>query len=361
MAEIEGQEKTEQPTSKKLEEARKKGQVAKSVEINSLVIFTSGLLLLFLAQQYLSYRLSSLSFSIFNSLDVLEISPENIQQLALNGFLFFLITILPVLGGIIIVAFISNISQVGFKFSFEALIPKMDRFNPFAGIKKVFFSSRSFVEAIKALLKLLFISLFTYYIIKDLVLASTNLVDLTVEEIVQYMISSGYSLLWKIALIYAVIAAIDLVYQRYKFKKEMMMTKQEVKEENKQSEGDPLIKSRIRRVQLQAAHKRMMQNVPKADVVITNPTHYAVAVKYEMDKSSAPVILAKGVDELAKKIKEIALNNNVPLHEDRELARSLYQTCEVGEQIPTALFQAVAQVLAYVYQLRDERKKKSIL
>ena len=361
MAEIEGQEKTEQPTSKKLEEARKKGQVAKSMEINSLFIFTTGLLLLFLAQQYLSYRLSSLSFTIFNSLDVLEINPQKIQQYALDGFLFFLITMFPVLAGIIIIALISNVSQVGFKFSFEALIPKMNRFNPFSGIKKVFFSSRSLVEALKALLKLIFISLFTYFIIKDLVLASTNLVDLSVEEIVEYMLSSGYSLLWKIAIIYAVIAAIDLVYQRYKFKKEMMMTKQEVKEENKQLEGDPLIKSRIRRVQLQTAAKRMMQNVPKADVVITNPTHYAIAVKYDMDKNAAPVILAKGVDELAQKIKEIAINNNVPLHEDRELARSLYQTCEVGEQIPTALFQAVAQVLAYVYQLRDERKKKSIL
>ena len=359
MAEIEGQEKTEQPTGKKLEEARKKGQVAKSMEVNSLFIFTSGLLLLFLAQQYLSSRMSSLSFTIFNSLDVLKINPDKIQQYALEGFLFFLLTILPVLGGVLIIALISNISQVGFRISLEALAPKFNRFNPVKGIKNVFFSSRSVVEVFKSLLKLTIISLFTYFIVKDLILASTRLVDLTVEEIVQYMISAGYSLLWKIALVYTVLAAIDFVYQKYKFKKDMMMTKQEVKEENKQSEGDPLIKSRIRRVQLQTARKRMMQNVPNADVVITNPTHYAIAVKYEMDKNAAPVILAKGVDELAKKIKEIAIKNNVPLHEDRELARSLYKACEVGDQIPNALFQAVAQVLAYVYQLRDERKRKS--
>ena len=361
MAEFDGQEKTEQASGKKLTEARKKGQVAKSVEINSLAVFTSGLLLLFLAQQYLSSRLSSLSFTIFNSLDILEIKADNIQQYAMEGFLFFLVTIFPVIGGVLVIALISNISQVGLKFSLEALMPKMNRFNPLNGIKKVFFSSNSLVEVIKSLLKLFVISLFTYFIIEDLIFASTNLVDLSIEEIVQYMISSGYSLLWKISLVYAVIAAIDFVYQKYKFKKDMMMTKQEVKEENKQSEGDPLIKSRIRRLQVQTAHKRMMQNVPKADVVITNPTHYAIAVKYDMDKDSAPTILAKGVDELAKKIKEIALNNNVPLHEDRELARSLYKTCEIGERIPTALFQAVAQVLAYVYQLRDERKKNSIL
>jgi flagellar biosynthetic protein FlhB len=225
----------------------------------------------------------------------------------------------------------------------------------------MFFSGSSLVELFKSLLKLGIIVLFTYNVLDGLITSSMSLADFTIEQIVDFMLDAAYSLIWKIALVYAAIAGVDLIYQRIKFKRNMMMTKQEVKEENKQNEGDPQIKSRIRTAQRAMANKRMMQNIPQADVVITNPTHFAIAIKYDMKKDAAPKVVAKGMDELALKIKEIARKHNVPLHEDRPLARALYKACNVGDQIPATLFKAVAQILAYIFQLRKAKKKKQIV
>jgi flagellar biosynthetic protein FlhB len=175
------------------------------------------------------------------------------------------------------------------------------------------------------------------------------------------MLNSAFTLVWKIVLFFAVIALIDFLFQRYKFKKQMRMTKTEVKEEYKQLEGDPQIKARIRKQMFQSARNRMMKDIPTADVVITNPTHVAVALKYDLQKDSAPKVVAKGLDELAQRIKKIAEENNVPLHEDVELARALYKSCEIGDFIPAKLFKAVAQILAYLYQLKKIKKKKSII
>ncbi len=361
MPESEGQEKTEQATSKKLKESRDKGQVAKSQEINSFAIFTTGLMLLYIFQQFLSSQISSMSKQLFSTLDVLNISVNNFQDFAKTGFLFFVVTISPVFLGLFLIAWVASVSQTGLNFSAKAMAPKFNKLNPLEGVKKVFFSSSSAVELIKSLLKLIAISGFSYLVIKDLVKSSTSLMGLTIEEIVNFMIDSAFSLLIKIVLVYAVIAAIDFIFQKHKFKKDMMMTKQEVKEEHKQTDGDPLIKSRIKRQQYLMAKNRMMKDVPKADVIITNPTHYAIAIKYDLQKDGAPKVVAKGVDLIAQRIKEIAIEYNIPLHEDRQLARALYKTCEIGDQIPNALFQAVAQVLAYVYRLRDESKRKSII
>ncbi|MFO7445029.1 MAG: flagellar biosynthesis protein FlhB [Ignavibacteriaceae bacterium] len=360
-AENEGQEKTEQPSSKKLHESREKGQVAKSMELNSFAIFTSGLLLLFIAQSYLGEKMSFLAKKIFGSLDILEISQDNLFQFSFNGYIYYVTMLGPVLIGLIIVGLIVNIGQVGFHISSKALKPKMKKFNPISGIKRIFFSSKSITEILKSIVKLFIIGLFTYNILDDLIVSSTNLSNLTVDEIVNFMLDSAYTLLWQISLVYAAIAAADFIYQRYKFKKDMMMSKQEVKEENKQSEGDPQVKSRIRRVQFTMANKRMMQNIPQADVVITNPTHYAIALKYDISKNGAPKVLAKGMDELALRIKDIATKNNIYMHEDRELARALYKNCEVGDEIPASLFKAVAQILAYIYQLKKAKKRKQIV
>lgn len=355
MADFEGQEKTEQPSSKKLEDARKKGQVAKSVEVNSLAIVVTGLLTIFFLQSYIGQRVSSFSINIFNSLDVLPNKLSLLPNLAFDWFMFFFSVLAPVMTAIVIVALASNIAQVGFKLSPEASQPKFSKLNPASGIKRIF-SSRSVVEILKTVLKFFVIALFTYLILSDLIIASAYLDNLNPSEIIIFMLDNAFSLLWKIALLYAVIAAIDFVYQRYKFRKDMMMTKQEVKEEMKQLEGDPNVKGRIRKMQMQAAQQRMMANLPTADVVITNPTHYAVALKYDMTKDSAPEVIAKGVDLLAQRIKKVAAEHNIPLHEDRELARALYKMCDVGDKIPPSLFKAVAQVLAYVYSLKKKKK-----
>jgi len=357
MADAEGQEKTEQASGKKLTEAREKGQVAKSQELNSLALFGAGLMLIFLSQQFLSGRISNLTVRTFTTFDTLSINRNSIQKILLEDSFFLLSTLAPILGGLVVIALVVNISQVGLKFSMKALIPTGAKFNPISKLKEMFFSSRSMVEVLKSLFKLIVISAFTYFVLADLVAKSTLLVELSMSEIMQFMLDSAYSLLWKISMIFAVIAGADFIFQRFKFKKDMMMTKQEVKEENKQSEGDPLIKARIKKMQFQAARNRMMADVPKADVVITNPTHYAIAIKYDLEKDAAPKVLAKGVDSLAQRIKEVAVKNNVPLHEDRLLARALYKLCEVGDQIPQSLFKAVAQILAYIFQLKRSKKK----
>ncbi len=361
MAEVDGQEKTEQPTGKKLSDARNKGQVAKSMELNSLAVFGSGLILLFLAKGFLGEEISKFSVGLLGSLDKMSLNKTIVQTYFIKWAIFFFVAVSPVLIGVLVVAVVTNIAQVGFKFSSESLKPKFGKFNFISGLKRIFFSASSFVEILKSLVKLVIVGLFVYLIISKMIKDTTLLMQLSVQEILDFMTTSAFSLIWKVTLLFVAIASVDFIFQKFKFKKEMMMTKQEVKEEYKQQEGDPQIKSRIRKQMMAMAKKRMMQDIPKADVVITNPTHFAIALKYEMNKDAAPRVLAKGMDELAQRIKKIALENNVPLYEDRELARALYKSSEVGDLIPTQLFKAVAQILAYIYQMKNLRKRRSIV
>lgn len=361
MAERDGQEKTEQATSKKILDTREKGQVARSQELNSLAVFTTGLLVLFFTREYVGQKLWNMTTYIFSSLDKLDITVNILSMYAIEGALFFLSIMFPVLVAIVIISLAVGYGQVGFRITPKALIPKANRLNPINGFKNSFLSSRPFFELLKSMLKIGVIGLFSYIILKEMVLNSVGLVNYTINEIVDFMTINSVDFLWKVSLVYVVIAFADLAYQRHKHKKDLMMTKQEVKEEFKQTEGDPLIKSQIRSKQFEMARKRMLQDVPKADVVITNPTHYAVALKYEIGKSAAPKVVAKGKDYVAQKIKKIAQDNNVPIHEDVQLARALYKACEIGHEIPENLFKAVAQILAYIFKLKEEKKKKSII
>ncbi|MFA3783855.1 flagellar biosynthesis protein FlhB [Melioribacteraceae bacterium 4301-Me] len=357
MPDIEGQEKTEQATPKKLEEGRKKGQVAKSIEINSFAVFSAGLILLLAFKNFIGNNITTFSRYIFNSLNELTISKDLVQLYAVKGVLFLFSCISPVLIGIVAFALISNIGQVGFKISFKALKPEIEKLNLIKGFKKVFFSSRTFVEVLKTIFKFTIVGLFTYFVVKKYVIESPTLIDYSIPQIVNYMLDGSTSLIIKLSIIFAVIAGSDFVFQKYKFKKDMMMTKQEVKEEQRQAEGDPIVRGKIKSKMLSVAKMRMMQEVPKADVVITNPTHYAVALKYDSMKNAAPKVVAKGVDDVAQKIKEIATKHNVPLHEDKELARSLFRLCDVGDEIPEKLFHAVAKVLAYIYSQKGKIKR----
>ncbi|MCX6169924.1 MAG: flagellar biosynthesis protein FlhB [Ignavibacteriales bacterium] len=361
MAENDGQEKSEQPTGKKLSDARDKGQVANSKEINSLAVFGTGLILIYLTKGFLGEKFSEFTIETLGSLEKFDLNKTIIQTYMLKWALFFITLLAPVLIGIVVVTLITNIAQVGFKFKTSVFMPKMERFNPFTGIKRILFSSHSFIEVAKSLAKLFMIGLFTYFIISKLIQDTSLLIQLSIEETLKFMLDAAFSMIWKIVLFFAALAAIDLTFQKFKFKKDMMMSKEEVKEEMKQSEGDPHIKARIRRQMLSMAHKRMMKDVPKADVVVTNPTHFAIAIKYEINKDNAPKIVAKGMDELAQRIKKIAVENNIPLYEDKELARALYKSAEVGYEIPTKLFKAVAQILAYIFQMKKLKKKRSII
>jgi flagellar biosynthetic protein FlhB len=361
MAEKDGQEKTEQATSKKLLETREKGQVARSQEINSLAVFSTGLLVLFFTKDYLGEKLWNMSTYIFSSLDTLELSVNILSIYALQAVMFFVSAVFPILLGIVIVSLAVGYGQVGFKVTPKALEPKFSKLDPMKGFKNSFLSSRPLVELLKSIAKLGAIGIFSYFILEDMVLNTIGLVNFTVAEIVEYMLDNSVEFLWRVSLVYVVIAFIDFVYQKQKHKKDLKMTKQEVKEEHKQTEGDPQVKGQIKSKQIEMARKRMLQDVPQADVVITNPTHFAVALKYEIGKTIAPKVVAKGQDLLAQKIKKIAEENNVPLHEDVQLARALYKSCEVGQEIPEDLFKAVAQILAYIFKLRENKKRNSII
>jgi flagellar biosynthetic protein FlhB len=356
-----GKDKTEEPTAKKLSDARKEGRVAKSVEINSLAVFGSGLIMLYITRGSFGEKFSEFTHDLFASLDTLDLNKTMLQTYFLKWTLFFFSVTAPVILAIMVVSFISNVAQIGFKFSGKVFQPKLSRFNLFENAKNMLFSSRSAVELLKSIVKLTIITIFTYSILSKLVEDSFQLAELSLSDTVAFMVDASFSLIWKIVLFYTLIAGSDFIFQKVKFKKDMMMTKQEVKDEHKQSEGDPEIKQRIRKQMFKMAFKRMMKDVPKADVVVTNPTHFAVAIKYEMDKDGAPKVIAKGMDELAQKIKKIAVENNVPLHEDVQLARALYKSCEVGDEIPAKLFKAVAQILAYIYQMKNFRKRRSII
>lgn len=361
MAESDGQDKTEQPTGKRLDDSREKGQVAKSQELNSLAIFSTGLIVVYVFKEMLGSNLADIAKYLFTSATQLNITSNILSYYAVKALGFYLATLSPIFISLVLISLVAGYGQAGFKITPKALAPKFSNMNPMKGIKSKFFSAQPFIEIFKSLAKVIIIGWFTYLVLKDSIAEAMGLVNYSINETVNFMLERSFDLMWKISLVYAVIAIADFAYQKYKHKKDLMMTKQEVKEEFKQQEGDPHIKSQIKGKQMAMSRSRMMQDVPKADVVITNPTHFAVALKYAIGKDNAPKVVAKGADRMAQRIKQIARDNNVPLHEDVALARALYKACEVGDEIPDKLFKAVAQVLAYIYQLKNRKKKKTIV
>ncbi len=361
MAESQGQEKTEQPTGKRKDDSRQKGQVPKSQEVNSLLIFSTGIILVFLVKDMLGGQLAGLAKFIFTSFHTFDLSVSMLKFYATKGLLFYVSTLAPIFVGLIIIALASGYGQAGFRITPKALEPKFENFNPIKGIKKKFFSSQPLVELAKSMFKLFIIGGFTYLILSDTIKTSIGLVEFNTSELVIYILDAAFDFIWKVALVFAVLAAADFVYQKRKHNKDLMMTKQEVKEEMKQTEGDPFVKGQIKGKQMAMSRSRMMKEIPTADVVITNPTHFAVALKYEIGQANAPKVVAKGMDYMAQKIKKIAAENDIPMHEDVQLARALYKSCEIGDEIPEKLFQVVAQILAYIFQIKNDKKRKSIV
>jgi flagellar biosynthetic protein FlhB len=345
-------EKTEPATPKRKQEARSKGSVAKSQDLSTAMMLLFGFILIyFLGGAMFSNIKDTMCFFLgnpfyenfdLNTLQflVLEISNKNLKGL------------LPILGGFMVIGIISSFSQVGFKLSPKALVPNFKKMDPIQGIKGLV-SKKSLVKLAMALVKLSIMVLVAYFSIRKDMEPLMELVSMEVEGIFYSATSLIFGLILKITIILLILALFDLMYQRWQFAKDQRMTKHEVKQESKQQQGDPLIKSRIKTVQRQMANKRMMKDVPEADVVVSNPTHYAVAIKYDADKMNAPKVVAKGLDLIALKIMEIAREHNVPVVEDRILARILYNTVEIDGEVPPKLYQAVAKVLSYVYQLRN--------
>jgi flagellar biosynthetic protein FlhB len=358
MAESEsGQDKTEDPTEKRKQDSREKGEVARSKELNTLAVMLAGAgaLLVFggvLAQDLL--EIMRLNFSLPR--EVL-LNTDAMAQYLLHSGKIALVAVQPILAVLLIAAVLGPISLGGWLFAGSSLAPKFSRMNPASGLKRMF-SSTALIELLKAFAKFLIVLCVALSVLSSDI---DDLLRIAHEPLEQAIIHSvqlvGWSTLW-IACGLLVIAAVDVPVQLYQSHKKLLMTKQEIRDEHKDQEGRPEVKQRIRQLQREMSQRRMMAAIPEADVVITNPTHYAVALKYDPEKGSAPVLLAKGSDFLALKIREIAVANEVLLLESPALARSIYYSTELEQEIPAGLYLAVAQVLAYVYQIRQHRAGK---
>ncbi|WIV10873.1 flagellar biosynthesis protein FlhB [Proteiniborus sp. MB09-C3] len=347
------EEKTEKATPKRRREAREKGQVLQSKEINSAIIIIVSFACLKILGGYMFNHLLSFSNNFyedyFPNLDIFNTKDINILMMRLTSIIVIIVG--PLTAIILLFGVSTSYLQVGFLFTTKALEFKLSRLNPIEGFKRII-SKRSLVELVKSLFKIIVVGYLIYvYAIKE-VYNIFKLMELNIESIATYIgnivvnvgIRSGIALL--------VLAIFDYGYQWWDYEKNLKMSKQEIKEEFKQTEGNPQIKSKIREKQRQMAMRRMMQDVPKADVIITNPTHFAIALKYDKDMYGAPYVLAKGADLIAKNIKDIAKKHGIPTVENKPLAQTLYNTVEIGQIIPEELYQAVAEVLAYVYSLR---------
>ena len=354
-----GAEKTEEPTAKKLDDARKEGQVAKSQVIATAFTLLALFLILRFGYAFIGKSFENEFERVYNSIPHVArtydgMIPINwITSLLTNAILTMLLIAAPFFGIGFLIAFLSDFIQVRWKPTTKPLQPKFSKLNPVSGMKKIF-SARKLFDLGKSLLKLAVISVVIYSFFIGRTESLFLLYDIPLKQAVGLMGNLIISLGLRIAAAYMVIALIDLIYQRRKFRKDMMMTKKEVKDEFKNSEGDPQVKGAQKRRMMEASRRRMMQQLPQADVVITNPTHYAVAIKYDADEADAPIVVAKGADYLAQKIKEIAKDNNVEIVENKPLARMLYANVEVGELVPPELYRAVAEVLAYVYHLKGK-------
>ena len=354
-----GGEKTEEPTQKKLDDARKEGQVAKSKEVaNTLILLAMFLILKFFSGFFGGQFMYVFEFAYERIPELIKmengyVPVVSIYSLITQIMLRILILIAPFLLIGFLVAFLSDYIQVPWKVTAKPMQPKLSKINPLNGFKRIF-SVNSLMELLKSILKIGLIAWVAYGTIKD----NFDLIYLLFNmPLWQGIVASGNLAIdfgIKCSVIYAVIAAIDFIYQKRKFHNDQKMTKQEVKDEFKQAEGDPQVKGKIKQKMMEVSRRRMMQAIPEADVVITNPTHFAVAIKYDKEVAEAPVVVAKGADYLAQKIKETAKDNDVEIVENKPLARMLYYNVELDEEIPPELYTAVAEIIAYVYHLKGK-------
>ena len=352
-------DKTEEPTGKKLSDARKEGQVAKSREIvNCLMLFIFFLVIRFMAAS-MGGKFINFFGTVYRDIPNVTVYPQGEMPFTETGILFrtgiysIIMIILPIMLLGLMVAVICDLMQVKWRPTTKPLKPKLSKINPLKGFKRIF-SLNSLVELFKSFLKLGLIAAIVYTYIKDKVFLLFDLFDMPLMQAVDLIGNTISDLGIRVSAVYIIIAGADFGYQKWKFHKDMMMSKQEVKDEYKNTEGDPQVKGAIRRKMMEASRRRMMQELPKADVVITNPTHYAVAIKYEPSLRDAPYVLAKGEGYLAQRIKDVARENGIEIVENKPVARMLYHNVEIGETVPPELYQAVAEILAFVYHLQGK-------
>lgn len=347
-------QKTEEPTQRRIDEAVKKGQVAFSREVsNFLMLLTFTLVIAMLAPYLMRKTTLMLSYYIESSNDIF-IDQQNYQFLLTGLFKgAALIMLLPV-AGTIFSAFLSSLLQNGFIISNEPIVPKLEKISPIKGLKRLF-SMRSFMEFVKGVIKITIVGTVAVLAIWPELHKIEGLHEESIAAILALLQHLALRMMIGICSVMAVIAVLDYLYQRFEYLKSLRMSKQDIKDEYKQSEGNPEVKAKLKHLRMERARKRMMAAVPNADVVITNPTHFAIALQYDGEKHRAPIVVAKGVDNIALKIREIAKENDVPIVENPPLARSLYDIAELDEPIPEEHYKAVAEIIAYVYKRKGKQ------
>jgi flagellar biosynthetic protein FlhB len=346
-----GGEKTEAPSSKRREDFRKKGQIAQSKEVQTAALFTIILLFWIFYLPVFWNGLTELIFYSWQSSDY-EITPASTMNLATFLLQKLGLLIAPLFILVLIIGFFSSFFQFGWLLTAKPLIPDFSKLNPITGMSR-FFSKKSFIEVVKSLLKVVLVGWIAYSTVLDNFNEALVLVDTPVITTVSYLGRVSAIILAKICAILILIAFLDFLFVKWELEEKMKMTKQELKEEFKDSEGDPHIKAQIRSIQQEMARKRMMSAVPKADVIVTNPTHISVAIRYDSKEMSSPVIIAKGADLVAMKIREIARKHEIAIIENPPVARLLHKL-DIGEHIPEDLFKVVAEILAHVYSLKGK-------
>jgi flagellar biosynthetic protein FliR/FlhB len=347
-------EKTEEATPKKKSEAKKKGQVAKSKELSSTFTLITSTLLMIMLGVYMLNSFKGLLILFLSNYLTLDLTEYTFRNVLLVSLMKFGLMILPVVVPIMIMGIVASLMQSGFIFTNEPLKPDLKKLNPISGFKKIF-STRSLVDLFKNLAIITTISVIAYDFVKSNYLDIMKYGSLKIEAILGIFGSLVVDIFFKISIVMLIISISDYAYQRYKHNKDLKMSMQEIKEEYKQQEGDPQIKSKIRQKQREMASSRMMQAVPDATVVITNPTHLAIAIKYEQGGEGAPIVVAIGADNVAIRIKEIASENDIPIIENKPLARLIYKELDLGSEIPADMYQAVAEILALVYKLKKRK------
>ncbi len=344
--------RTEKPTPRRLQKAREKGQVARSKEVPAAVILVGGLLFLSFAG---SGMLSGLKGQLSRFLSLtppMELSFSYVRDLARTALMQMTLLIMPMMVTLCILGVAANAVQGGLTISWHQLGFRFEKLMPTNGLSRIF-SKNGIMEFLKSAILLCGVSYLSYGVVMEHLPLYPRLVMMDGKQLLHWTCLICYQVCLRVGIFFLILAVADYAFQRYRFLEQLKMTKQEVKDEFKEMEGDPLTRARIRRIQREMAHKRMMSSVPTADVVITNPTHYAVALSYKMEEMDAPQVVAKGVGFLALRIKELAQKHDVPMVENRALAQMLYKTVEVGACIPASLYKAVAEILAYIYKTRN--------
>ncbi len=353
MAEEDDSQKTEEPSDRKLAKGKEKGQVASSQEVKSWAILLGGTAGLIILAPFMTSNIRETILPFLEAPHAIPTDAGHLRMVLANLSQDIGLILAPIMGLLVVIALVSNVGQSGLIFATEKVMPDIEKISIIKGAKRLA-SSRAVVEFLKGIFKLLVVGAVSFFMVlpllNDLTMLPFMEIDISVDRIRDIAVILGIGTVS----VMTVIAALDFAYQKHMFMKQMRMSKHEVKEEQKQTDGDPQIKARIRKVRMERAQQRMMAAVPDADVVITNPTHYSVALEYKMDEMPAPKVVAKGIDHLAMRIREVAEANDVPLVENPPLARALYASVELDEEIPPEHFKAVAEVIGFVMRKKGE-------